>query len=314
MLARVVCRALPALLLCACGSVEYTTGAGPGSNAKSTCNAITSVPDDVARAFDLDTKFYARYCSVYDFPVLGTANVSDAVMLEAGKLIEGVFAKRTELRDAIHDRYFRVVLVATSTGEELRDVPELHDISARENAAAGLGPAPEFPAATVRDSVILCRPRTQDPEATPPGDTLVHELGHAILDMGLPTVDSTFHGRLHAAYDDARHTGLWKLKVSAAADALFGPDLPTDNYLMTNADEYWAVGVSAWFGLKPIPYGYRVATAGSGEPPVLQLEVVYGRDVLRKQDPALSALLTEIFGPSPALDHKCTAWIPKTAP
>jgi len=310
----VVSRARQALLVgvlglsaLACeGRSSFATGAGPGNDSPSSCEEVTDVPDEVAKALDLDRRFYARHCAVFGIDVLGSARVSDAAMLEAGRIVEGVFVDKPELRDAVHDRYFRVVLVASSAGEELRQVPELRGIRSFENAAAGIGPDPDFPAATMRDSAIVCRPPDQDPLATPPGDTLAHELAHAVLDMGLSQTDPDFRDRLEAAYDKAREARTWDLELPAPVAALFG-EQPTDSYMMKNAGEYWATGASAWFGFRPLPLAYGLT---KDDPPQLQLEAIYGRDSLVEHDPDLGALLTEVFGASPTLRPGCPEWIP----
>jgi hypothetical protein len=298
------------VLACAgCQPAEYRTGGGPGNDEPSSCEEPGPVPSEVARELDLDRGFYAQHCAVFGIPILGSAEVSQPALQEAGRLVQGVLEGHTELRDALHDRYFRVVVVASNAGEQLKDVPELADLRDVENRAAGLGPDPEFPAATVRDSTILCRPRTQDPGATPPGDTLVHELGHAILSMGLDAIEPGFRKRLHAAFDTANDDARWQLNMPADVEVLY-PGQPTDNYLMTDPDEYWATGVSAWFGLKPIPVGYRLT---EDAPPQLALEVIYGRDSLEAHDPELSALLEEVFGAEQTLPHGCPQWIPALA-
>lgn len=309
------------LTVCACalaslGAVgcadeaEFATGGGPGNDEPSSCDDVGDVPAGVVRALHLDRAFYAKHCAALGFDVLGSERVPDAVMEEAGRIVQGVFADQPELRDAVHDRYFRVVIVASSAGEGLDDVPELSDLNRAERSAAGIGPDPDFPAATMRDSVITCRPREQDPQATPPGDTLVHELGHAILTMGLDHTDPGFRDRLDGAYQHARSEALWTLRVPPSVEAVF-QDLETRNYLMTNPDEYWATGVSAWFGFKAIPLGYAL----TGErPPRLALQVLFGRDALSEHDPALAELLEEVFGPQPALRPTCTDWLPAFAP
>lgn len=287
------------------GEPMYATGAGPGDDTPSTCATPTAVPEGVRTALALSPAFYARHCSALGIDVLASEAVSDAVLEEAGRIVEGVLGERPDLRDALHDRFFRVVLVASSAGEHLSDVPELRGITPTENAAAGLGPDPRFPAATIRDSVIACRLSNQDPLATPPGDTLVHELGHAVLDMGLAEVDPGFLDRLRTAYEGARRAGTWQLELGPGVRDL---GVNETNYLMTNADEYWATGVSAWFGFKPIPLGYELTDAS---PPALRLRVLYGRDALRDRDPDLAALLEEVFGPAPALTTRCRDWVPK---
>ncbi|MDD9937975.1 MAG: hypothetical protein OXT09_30470, partial [Myxococcales bacterium] len=285
----------------------FATGAGPGNGQPSSCEEVTGVPDEVVEQLHLDTGFYARHCQAFGIDVLGSAQVSDNAMLEAGRLLEGVFDGRPELRDAVHDRFFRVIVVATAAGESFDDVPELDDLRKVERLAAGIGPDPAFPAATVRDSAILCRPAEQDPGATPPGDTLVHELGHAVLSMGLVETTPDFRERLEVAFGDARAQDLWNITVPPEVELFFGA-LPSDTHMMTNADEYWATGVSAWFGFKPLPLTYALT---DDDPPRLQLQVIYGRDSLAALDPPLAALLEEVFGPSPRLRHGCPAWIPR---
>ena len=293
--------------LLACGEPsEFHTGGGPGTDQPSTCDHVTSVPDDVAERLALDRGFYAKHCAVFGIDVLGSAPVSDAAMLETGRILEGMLADLKDVRDAMHDRYFRVVVVASSAGQDLRDVPELQGLRRAENAAAGIGPDPAFPAASLRDSAIVCRPPEQDPLATPPGDTLVHEVAHAVLDMGLAPLDPDFRDRLRDAYRAARDDGRWTIDLPPAVAGLFG-EQPIDNYLMTNADEYWATGVSAWLGYKPMPVAYGLT---DDDPPLLALEVIYGRDAFESQDPDLAGLLTEVLGRSPALRPSCTEWIP----
>jgi hypothetical protein len=295
----------------ACGDEPvFATGGGPAADAPSSCAEPTEVPAAVVETLSLDEAFYAKHCAVFGIDVLASRRVPDMAMEVAGRMLQGVLEDDPDLRDALHDRYFRVVLVAASAGEELRDVPELGGISSRENAAAGIGPDPAFPAATIRDSAILCRPPEQDALATPPGDTLLHELGHALLSMGLVETTPDFRDRLDEAFSAARADGRWEIRVLPAADLLFGP-LPSDNYLMSNAEEYWATGVSAWLGFKPIPIAYALT---DDDPPRLQLQVIYGRDSITDVDPALAELLTEVLGPSPELRHHCPAWIPASSP
>ncbi|MDH5670756.1 MAG: hypothetical protein OEZ06_01315 [Myxococcales bacterium] len=295
-------------LLLACQSPpDFATGAGPGRDEPSSCDEVTAVPDQVVQELKLDTDFYGRHCQALGIDVLGSSRVPDAAMLEAGRVLEGVFEQRAELRDAVHDRYFRVVLVASSAGEELDDVPELGDLRKVERMAAGLGPDAYFPAATVRDSAVLCRPADKDPNATPPGDTLVHELGHALLSMGLVEVDPGFEERLIQAFEGARAAGTWAIEVPPVVEVLFG-ELPSATHMMGDHEEYWATGVSAWFGFKPLPLSYALT---DDDPPGIQLQVVYGRDALRGHDPALADLLEEVFGPSPGLRPSCVEWIPR---
>lgn len=297
---------LPGLVACE-EPARFSTGAGPGNDEPSSCDQVSDVPGDVAEQLHLDLDFYSRHCAVFGIHVLGSAGVSDEAMLEAGRIVEGIFVDKPALRDAVHDRYFRVVLIASSSGEELHDVPELSGLRAVENAAAGIGPDAEFPAATMRDTAITCRPPDRDPLATPPGDTLVHELAHALLEMGLPHTDPSFRDRLEEIYDDARNGETWDLVLPETVRALLG-EQPTDVYMMKNPDEYFATATAAWFGFRPLPLAYGLT---EDDPPQLLLEAIFGRDAIQTHDPALASMLTEVFGRSPELMPGCPEWIPK---
>ena len=83
--------------------------------------------------------------------------------------------------------------------------------------------------------------------------------------MGLNTVDSSFDGRLKTTFDAAVRKGLWR-----------------GTYAMTNKEEYWAEGTQSWFDTNRANDDIH--------------NHVDTRDKLKAYDPALAALLTEIFG------------------
>ncbi|MDD9947799.1 MAG: hypothetical protein OXU20_42555 [Myxococcales bacterium] len=291
----------------ACGEPEYATGAGPADTTPLACDDH-DLPAAVADELALDTSFYAQACSAFGVPVLGSVRLSGTTLALATELVSGVLAPLApNVRDAIHDRYLRVVIVAASAGETFSDVPELADLREAERAAAGIGPDPMFPAATVRDSVVLCRPVHREPAVTPPGDTLVHELGHAVLSMGLEPTQPDFRRRLSHAFTQAAGLARWQTELSPEVRQRFGSRLETP-YLMTNADEYWAVGVSVWFGFVGVPIRYELTDAREE---TLRITWLYGRSQLRQRDPPLAALLEEVFGEEPTLAHHCSGWFPQ---
>src|SRR4029078_3508824 len=95
----------------------------------------------------------------------------------------------------------------------------------------------------------------------------VHECGHTIKKWGLEPTDASFAGRVRAAYEAAMAGGLYR-----------------GVYASTNAEEYWAEGVQAYFA-------------------------VSAKAQLLAEDPALFGILASVFAdvvlpgcPSPALE------------
>ena len=92
---------------------------------------------------------------------------------------------------------------------------------------------------------------------------LIHEFAHQLHGWGLNQIDSTFDSRLETMYNAAIKEGLYQ-----------------ERYAGTNRWEYWAEGVESWFNsLHPD-------------------NVAHTREALKKYDPRLAILLTEVFGDS----------------
>ena len=93
---------------------------------------------------------------------------------------------------------------------------------------------------------------------------LIHEFAHQLHLWGLNRIDSTFDSRLETMYNAALKEGLYQ-----------------NRYAGSNRREYWAEGVGSWFNG---PSGNNVA---------------HTRLALKKYDPRLATLLTEVFGDGP---------------
>ena len=90
---------------------------------------------------------------------------------------------------------------------------------------------------------------------------LIHEFAHQLHGWGLNRIDSTFDSRLETMYNAALKEGLYQ-----------------ERYAGSNRSEYWAEGVGSWFNG---PHRNNVA---------------HTRLALKKYDPRLTKLLTEVFG------------------
>ena len=91
---------------------------------------------------------------------------------------------------------------------------------------------------------------------------LIHEFAHQLHGWGLNRIDSTFDSRLETMYNAALKEGLYQ-----------------ERYAGSNRWEYWAEGVGSWFN-----------------GPNRNSNVAHTRLALKKYDPRLAKLLTEVFG------------------
>ncbi len=205
---------------------------------------------------------YKKCVMAHGFPILGSAAVSDAALLEAAFLIDHELGTRDDLRQAMIRNKVRFVVMGAH--EYTTSVPEHSDLKPAkywDKRARGLGATTVRPAVSCGEENLLCL--AGDPYATE--NILVHEFAHAIHEMGLNTIDPTFDKRLQETYDHAMATGLWKGK-----------------YASTNRMEYWAEGVQSWFDTN------RQNDHDHNH--------VHLRSQLKEYDPQLAALIAKELG------------------
>jgi hypothetical protein len=224
-------------------------------------DVVERPPSNVVTALDLSPS-YTKYIGVEGLPVLGSANVSDYGLLEAGYLIRRMIGHRTDVLNAMASNRVRVVVMAAT--EMTTDVPEHSDLKPKrywDRRARGLGATQERPAVSCAEENLLCLrgdPYRQE-------NILIHEFAHTIHEMGMSAVDPGFDRRLQASYDHARTSGLW-----------------TGTYAMQNRAEYWAEGSQSWFDTN------RANDDDHGP--------VDTREEVKAYDPELAALLAEVYG------------------
>ena len=219
------------------------------------------LPAAVCKTFDLDP-FYEQWVDVEGLPVVASAKVNPYAVKEAAYLIRQMIGHRQDVLQALTQNNVRFAVMAYN--ELTTQIPEHSDLQPDfywDRRARGLGPTPTRPATSCGEENLLNY--QGDPYSTE--NILVHEFSHAIHQMGLRTVDSSFDDRLKATFEAAVEKGLWK-----------------DTYAITNKAEYWAEGTQSWFD-----------TNWANDD---QHNHVDTRDKLKEYDPALAALLTEVFG------------------
>jgi hypothetical protein len=222
---------------------------------------VTVPPAEVVQALNL-SPFYAKHVDVAGFSVVSSAKVADAALLEAAWLIRHELEGRDDILQALAHNKVRFAVMARD--EFTTTIPEhstLRPAQYWDKRARGVGASPERPAVSCGEENLLGY--AGDPYATE--NILIHEFGHAIHLMGLNTVDPTFDSRLQKVFESALKHGLWK-----------------NTYAASNKEEYWAEGVQSWFD--------------TNRENDSQHNHVNTRAELKAYDPALSALLIEIFG------------------
>jgi alpha-glucosidase len=225
--------------------------------------------------------FYAKFTYAREFPVLGSAKVSDAALLRANDTVRKLFAYRHDVLKALIADGARLVVLARD--ERLSDLPEFK--GAKDGPGFDelrfLDYTPERKLMVVPEENVLGL--EGDPLAGQGAVVSVfaralHQvcgLRPAIADfdqrrdkqqyeLRVRRLDVDFDRRLRAAHEAAREKGLWK-GTAAGGDHV----------------AYWVAGVEAYFD-----------ATGDVPPPVAGGPVAT-REALRAYDPGLFALVEE---------------------
>jgi alpha-glucosidase len=218
---------------------------------------VTEVPKELRESLKLDP-FYQKYASAKGIPVLSSDKVSDKALVEAVYLINQMLADRDDIRQALVKGKMRFVVMAPT--EMTTDVPEQRNMTPKDywdKRARGLGGRIT---SCGEENLINLKGDRYNKE-----NILIHEFSHAIHQNGMRTVDPKFDARLREAYKNAKDKGIWK-----------------DTYAETNAAEYWAEGVQAYFDCAAPP-----ARGVHND--------INTREKLQKADPDLFDLIDGVF-------------------
>jgi hypothetical protein len=224
---------------------ENPFGPGDSCDAEQTsgCEAkpVACVVGSVPASLGLDP-FYRKHCQAAGLPVVTSRRVAATGLRATARIVDAMLSTRPDIARAMAGNGGYVMIM--SIDEVTTDVPE-HRFLADDpfvdwdTRARGLGGTLSLPLTSAGEENVSCLPWgrvAQWTTAAPIGDPyfgesiLVHEFAHSIHLTGLVSVDPGFQGRLDAAYANAMSTGLW-----------------ANTYSATNSQEYWAVGVQAYF-------------------------------------------------------------------
>ena len=253
---------------------EPETGSGAATEPGPATGPRPLGPPPVELGFD---PFYGKYLDAGGLPVIASASVADDALRQVKRLVEEMLGNRPDILEKFSENNVRVSVMAASSG--ITELPELSDLNEvfpdvdwdERTRGGGVGPTLARPVVAIAEEHLLCF----DSDVFRFEDIFVHEFAHGILNMGVELLPggSDFRQRLETAYRDAMDAGLW-----------------TGTYAATNADEYWAEGVQSWFDLN--------------DPPGPIHNEVNTRQELEAYDPALAAMIQEVFG-SAAVHSSC---------
>lgn len=235
------------------------------ASASSSCEVAVTTPP---AALGLDP-FYVKYLDADGVPIVGSNKVSEAAVRQACRITRKMLGFRKDVRDQMKVHRARISVMART--EVTTDIPEHSDLNQAfpgtdwNKRARGLGGTVARPATSCAEENLLCD--ASDPYVGE--NILVHELAHGMVNLGVVFADKTFQSRLDDAFAKAIAAGKWK-----------------DTYAASNVEEYFAEGVQSYFdtNIEAVP-----ANGIHNE--------IDTRAELLAYDPALHALIAEVFGP-----------------
>jgi len=246
---------------------------------------VTSPPESLSC-----DPFYTKYVRVRGLPVLGSASVSDAALLDANYLIRKMFAYRHDILKAIIEADIRFVVIGVK--EKVTDLPEYNDLKpGRRWNRLRRGPdySPELPVISCSEENLLNHPGDRRSAES----LLIRQFARALhritglrdvdekseskpkqqYELGLTRMDRRFDDKLKGLFENAAQKGLWKETLAAK-----------------NHNEYWAEGVQSWFD----------ANRENGR----DHNHVNTRRELEAYDPDLAALIAEVFRHTERVDWR----------
>jgi len=199
---------------------------------------------------------YTKYCDAKGIVIAASQDVDDFAMREAWYLAMNFFAPLPEALASVVENGAQLSIYDSSL-EDLRDIPEHYTlVFDTTDFAIGLGGTLDNPVTVTLENDLLCNSNTNY-------RVTIHELGHMLRDMYLLPDRRGFLREQQDAFVNAFSSGLW---VGA--------------YARENADENWAEGVSAYFGVYQDSNGTRY---------------VSDRGSLEDYDPLLFELIDSVF-------------------
>ena len=264
------------LNITACTFSQTQTSDDPPLN-----SLVTAPPQSIVEKYKLDP-FYKKYLDVNGIAVTSSEKVADEAFYELRYLMENVLANRPDILDMMAKGGTRLVIIAFK--EEVSEVPEYYiadpNRAARQNRRVrGYG----------GDTLTSCG---EENLLNYTGDRyngeniFIHEFAHCI-DARLRRADPNFRREINSIFKDGRSRGLWDRTYSAS-----------------NAGEYWAEGLQAYFDC--------CRRSRDGQPDGVHNQVGTREDLI-SYDPNLAKIIEKTLGHIDWRYTKYTARHPKAA-
>jgi hypothetical protein len=251
---------------------------------------VVPIDDELRRSYRIDP-FYKKTLTSAGIVIVGSDKVSDWAFLEAAYTLDHQLHDSPGwVRDALTTNKVRLAILACV--EYTMDLPEnnrrertVAEAAFQDRRSRGLGGMPNCSCAEENLLNLRGDPYGGDGSANSGENITMHEFSHTVASaIGKSQGrDGEFWTKLRKALADAKAPG--------GHLAIFNQGRRNPVYASSNEQEYWAEGAQAWFD--------HANPNNSGG--------LRNRDDVKKQDPQLAALLTEIYGDGPWRYHKTTA-------
>jgi len=154
--------------------------------------SVGPVPAEVREKWKLD-EFYQKCVMAGPLPIVGSDKPSDYALLETRYIVDKMLSGRPDILNALAERRAKVAVMAHN--EYTTDLPEQRGMKPKvywDSRARGMGGR----TCSCAEENMLCFPN--DPYSTE--NIFIHEFAHVIHGEAMRALDSTFNGRLRAAY------------------------------------------------------------------------------------------------------------------
>jgi len=229
------------------------------------CQGITAYPSNWPNSW-----YYRRMCySALGFPIITDSRATDSALDRTAWTLDNVMANVDPYVTGIMTKaFFRQAVMGRFPSEVVTSLPEYSNLDPNFwYNRRGCGATDHIPVGSNAEEDVLC----YSDELYLNQDITVHEFGHSLHLLGFNHVWPEFQQRLTLAYRNAYSRGLWGWGYIG-------------RYAMTNAQEYFAEGLQAYFDVG-YPYDHQ------GAP--------WNRQLLMQKDPTLATLIDQYMGRNP---------------
>jgi|GEM_PF-1113228 len=211
---------------------------------------------------DNGSSLLSKTCSANGIDILASDDVRDQALQQAWYIISNMIASRPDIHEYLAniDRANLLIIGANQDTTDISHMMSLGNAGYWNDRLRGWGGTKTSPETATAEENLLCwsSDRWFDYNVT------IHEFAHTIHMIALSSVEPEFGAKLDEAFLHAKEAGLWQ-----------------DAYAGTNQQEYWAEGVTMYFG----GYGWNIP----------ENDYINTKIELQEYDPDLYNLIVDTF-------------------